>query len=363
MFSKNIVTRGGDKFRDEFSLAFDGTDDYVATDFRPDYIHTNATIAFWVKMNDFNSSQVLGTHNDKRWYFGFSSSNLFIGVANAHNSSSPITPSPALVVGQWIHYCVTAIDGTATVYINGVAQGTLSYTQSSSTNPSEGDISFSIAARNGSSGNDSHMNGNISEVVNYDVGLTANQVKTIYNGREPYNHKKGVASGNLQGWYRMGDGSLDDFNLINDETNTTLGNTMITGDFDTQFTEHNTDSNNTVTYPTTTSVTIVSDGSQAVGIQDANLLTSGKSYKCIIDVTINSGSGIRMQDSSTVFQTMTSTGVYTFYFIPSSTQFYIYRRTASASNTTINSMVLQEFGGKAGTMMNMSADDIEGDTP
>ena len=43
MFSKNIVTRGGDKFRDEFSLAFDGTDDYVATDFRPDYIPVSYT--------------------------------------------------------------------------------------------------------------------------------------------------------------------------------------------------------------------------------------------------------------------------------------------------------------------------------
>jgi hypothetical protein len=360
MFSKNIVTRGGDKFRDEFSLAFDGSDDYVETSFVPDYISTNATTAFWVKMNDFSSDQLTGIMHEKRWYHGFSSSNLFIGVANTHNGSSLITPSPALVVGQWIHYCVTAIGGTATVYINGVAQGTMSYTQSSGTDPNTG---YMIGARDDSGGASQYMNGNISEVVHYNVGLTANQVKTIYNGREPYNHKEGVASGNLQAWYRMGDGSLDDFNLINDETNTTLGNTMITGDFDTQFTEHNTDSNNTVTYPTTTSVTIVSDGSQAVGIQDANLLTSGKAYKCIIDVTINSGSGIRMQDSSTVFQTMTSTGVYTFYFIPSSTQFYIYRRTASASNTTINSMVLQEFGGKAGTMMNMSADDIEGDTP
>ena len=29
MFAKNIVTRGGDKFRDEYSLAFDGTNDYI----------------------------------------------------------------------------------------------------------------------------------------------------------------------------------------------------------------------------------------------------------------------------------------------------------------------------------------------
>ena len=46
----------------------------------------------------------------------------------------------------------------------------------------------------------------MSEVAIYDSALTANQVKTIYNGREPYNHKEGVASGNLTSWYRMGDG-------------------------------------------------------------------------------------------------------------------------------------------------------------
>ena len=225
MFSKNIVTRGGDKFRDEFSLAFDGSDDYVETSFVPDYISTNATTAFWVKMNDFSSDQLTGIMHEKRWYHGFSSSNLFIGVANTHNGSSLITPSPALVVGQWIHYCVTAIGGTATVYINGVAQGTMSYTQSSGTDPNTG---YMIGARDDSGGASQYMNGNISEVVHYNVGLTANQVKTIYNGREPYNHKEGVASGNLQGWYRMGDGNVDFFSgsgngLVSNVVNNTLG--------------------------------------------------------------------------------------------------------------------------------------------
>ena len=234
MFAKSIATKGGDVFRDEFSVAFDGTNDYVETSFIPDYISTNATTAFWIKMNDFSGTQQIGIHNNKRWYHGFDGSNLFIGVANAHNSSSPVTPSPALVAGQWFHYCVTAIGGTATIYINGVAQGTLSYTQSSATDP---DTGYMIGARD-NSGAGNYMNGNISEVVHYNVGLTANQVKTIYNGREPYNHKEGVASNYLQAWYRMGDGAFDSFigsynGLIGNELNTTLASNLVTnGTFD-----------------------------------------------------------------------------------------------------------------------------------
>ena len=48
--------------------------------------------------------------------------------------------------------------------------------------------------------------GKISEIAFYDTALTASQVKTLYNGREPYNHKEGIATGNLKAWWRMGDG-------------------------------------------------------------------------------------------------------------------------------------------------------------
>ena len=50
------------------------------------------------------------------------------------------------------------------------------------------------------------MDGNISEIFFYNKVLSASEVATIYNGREPYNHKEGIASGNLQAWWRMGDG-------------------------------------------------------------------------------------------------------------------------------------------------------------
>jgi len=153
-------------------IASDG--DYISTGFVADYISTNATVAFWVNMKDFSGTQTLGQHNEKRWYMGFDTTNGVIGVANSYATIS-ISPTP--VVGEWIHYCVTAIGGTATLYINGVAQGTDSYTQSSATDPETG---FFIGARaNPGAGN--HMNGYICNVGQWSTGLTQAQIKSIMN--------------------------------------------------------------------------------------------------------------------------------------------------------------------------------------
>ena len=48
--------------------------------------------------------------------------------------------------------------------------------------------------------------GNISDVAVYSKELSASEVSTIYNNRNGYNHSTGVASANLTGWWRMGDG-------------------------------------------------------------------------------------------------------------------------------------------------------------
>ncbi len=368
MFAKSIVTKGGDKFRDEYSLAFDGSNDYVETSFIPDYISTNATIAFWIKMANFSGTQQLGIHNEKRWYFGFSGTDGIIGVAN---SFATIGISPTPVANQWIHYCCTAIDGTATLYINGVAQGTDSYAQSSGTDP---DSEFFIGARaNPSAGN--YMECNISEVAQYNVGLTANQVKTIYNGREPYNHKEGVASGNLQAWHRMGDGALDDYALICDETNATLGSNLITS-----FTNGSTYAFDTFsTSGNNISSAIETSGNWAGAASNSLNLTAGEIYKCTFDLTYNSGddtlrvllvnsaNGAATSVVDVVYYTNTN-GSNVFYFKVKTTDSTSHLQlgtwhSSDVINFSATNITLQKVNGNAGYMFNMSATDIEGDTP
>ena len=182
------------------AASFDGTDDYINTGFIPDYIHTNATVAFWVNMNDVSITQVMGQHGNQRWYHGFNGTKAFIGVQDSHNSGSLITITPTPVAGQWLHYCVTAIDGTATVYIDGVAQGTMSYTQDASDNPDKGYIMG--AQWNSSNGGPTNwIDGYICNVGQWSTGLTQPQIKSIMN--KNYAGLTDSEKTNLVSWWNL----------------------------------------------------------------------------------------------------------------------------------------------------------------
>ena len=45
----------------------------------------------------------------------------------------------------------------------------------------------------------------MSDFAIYNKVLSANEVKQIYNAREPFNHKEGRNASNLINWWRMGD--------------------------------------------------------------------------------------------------------------------------------------------------------------
>jgi len=364
MFTKSKITTTGDVFRDEKSLAFDGSNDYVETSFVPDYISTNATIAFWIKMANFSGTQTLGQHNEKRWYFGFVGTDAQIGVANSFAIIS-ITPTP--VANQWIHFCTTAIDGTATLYINGVAQGTDSYTQSSGTDPATG---FYIGARHNSSvGN--YMECNISEVAQYNVGLTANQVKTIYNGREPYNHKEGVASGNLTSWYRMGDGTLDGFdskeNGLIQSYNSQLESSIVTSWTNNSF--------NTLNTTGTNITSMINNDSDTDNVRSNSLtVATTDTYKISFDVagsTIPSAinklqlkiSPSTSLNSATYNGSVTGAGSYVFYITPATTTIYTGFRASENVDCSITNFKMQKVTNNSGLMNNMAINDFEGDTP
>ena len=98
--------------------------------------------------------------------------------------------------------------------------------------------------------------------------------------------------------------------------------------------------------------TIIGDGSSAGYITQDNVFQSNKVYKCVFDVTINSGLGLKFQDGlsySTHNENIgfaTTSGVYTFYFNSTSyNQLAIVRRTGgTAYDSTINSISIKEVG-------------------
>ena len=215
MFTANkMAVLGGDSFRDDYSLAFDGTDDYIV-------VSDHASLSFdafssvgWIKLEDATDCPIItkGTYNSTAEYAIKlqSDDKLHFWVADESVSSCHIgRESPALTSyeGQWIHFACTYDGGTASsglkIYING--------SQVDNGND-EGNAGSFVAMEDLAA--DVHISRygsvygglSISDLAIYGTELTQVEVLSVYNGREPYNHMEGSIARNLSGWWRMGDG-------------------------------------------------------------------------------------------------------------------------------------------------------------
>ena len=170
--------------------------DYISTNFIPDYIHTNASMGMWIYFKSI-SEQTMGHHGGLRWYMGIDGNgDCFMGVADVHTGSDNV--SGGIVANKWFHITVTAIDGTATYYVNGVAKHTKSYTQNSTHNPDEG---WFMGARNHNGTAESHMDAYVANVFQYNVGLTQPQIKSIMN--KDYAGLTSSEKTNLVSWWNL----------------------------------------------------------------------------------------------------------------------------------------------------------------
>ena len=230
--SRRITTMGGDVFRDEHSLAFDGTDDYIQTGEK--FENNLFTVSAWIKMAavDTETQAIFSNRGsaDEGYMCYLSSGER----ASIKFEGQNCIGGTVLLIDTWYHLVWTYDDANLKVYVNAVLD-------SSATNPfayTGSDIAGTANATigMGSYGTSQYpWNGKISEVAIYNSALTASQVKTIYNGREPYNHKEGIASGNLQAWYRMGDGLENNsgttiYDMSDNSNNGTMTN-MAASDF------------------------------------------------------------------------------------------------------------------------------------
>ena len=334
-----------------YSLDFDGNDEYVDTGFQPDFIHTNATMSYWVKLNDFVSMQTMGCHNTKRFYLGFNTTNAMFGVANAAKTSTDV--SSYISTDTWIHLCLVAEGGTAKYYINGVQRDSNTYTQSSGSNP---DTNFLIGATSHTA-QSYHMEGNIDEVAIWNVALDADAVAAIYNSGTPINLKSDKGnydnSSNLQGYWRMGDGTLDAYPLIADQVNPTMGSDVWDDDlYD-------------GSYPTGVSEVgdeLVFDNYTGTFYgANAGARTVGTLYKWEYEITEHtSGSGISIHPEETGSYDNTVGEKIEYFFAPQTyARFYLNGWTGKIKKA----IVVREVQGNAGLMTNMTSGHIEEDTP
>ena len=192
-----------------FSMSFDGSNDYIDTGVKPrNLVASNSalTISAWLKSSVTFSQYVLGSYDfgtspRERFFFKVASNEIIIGLGDGSSSISATIPT-----NQWYNVIVT-FDGSSTVeaYINGSSQGTASI---NNTNWNTTNLNVLIGAYNdnryGASG---FFSGSIDEVGIWNTELTSTQIQSIYNATSTNLTKdlSTVSGSNLKLWLRMGD--------------------------------------------------------------------------------------------------------------------------------------------------------------
>jgi len=365
-----------DVFRDEKSLAFDGSNDYV--DISGAFNYNVHSISIWLKETTSSGQSTIfdyrdGNNDGINFYLAGGQPLYAVNNVDAHYTS-------ALDLNQWSHIVLTNDGSTSTIYVNGVS------VETADTSGETIDISGSAVpkiGRDAATGN--YFTGNISEVAIYNSALTVNQAKTLYNGREPYNHKEGVASGNLQAWYRMGDGTLDSFGyngIIGDETNAIKESNLVTNgsmEADSNWTNQSSPSTNerstTQVYKGTYSRKFTPSSSND-GIKSDTFTTAVATYKITFWVYPDDSTKVSWKfvehngtshSKSKTDLTQDTWNYIEFYAKSSSAGSNAYLAIMGSSDTSgdwyIDDVSINKLGGNAGLMTNMDAIDIEGDTP
>ena len=117
--TRRIIISGGDKFRDEYSLAFDGTDDYIALpSVTYDIDGSDVSFTFWAKRNDTSVvNLVLAGHQNYKFISLHSNGNMYIeSDINDNLASAPIQTDT-----EWHHYAIICSSGTVAMYEDGVS--------------------------------------------------------------------------------------------------------------------------------------------------------------------------------------------------------------------------------------------------
>ena len=203
--SRLVAVTGGDVFRDEYSLAFDGTDDYIAIPSTTYNVHNTAySFVFWAKRNAINSWDiVLGNQSSSALNFIIFDNDDGDRIMLEGSDGDNAVGACSVIANRWYHFAVVPNgDGTVAMYQDAVPI--------SVTYDGGGDLgSASTFDSLGGGGTGNTFAGNISEIAIYNIALTASQVRTLYNNREPFNHREGSVSSSLTAWWRMGDGTED----------------------------------------------------------------------------------------------------------------------------------------------------------
>ena len=354
------------------SVLFDGSDDFIQFG---DIEFTGAfSISAWIKFNNLNQETLIGNSTNSNWLRFEDTDDIKFKIGN---NSIIVTNSGAFSTGSWFHFsAVRNSSNVITFYKNGVA---LSTTGSRSG-------TFTPERIGQKTSGDTFFDGNIDELALWNVELSASQVAQIYHGSQAnfdlsQNGGGYTSASNLQAWWRMGDGTIDDFTLIGDQTDTSLQSNII--DSTKFFREEDGTSGGWTPYGTN-SLSVTSDsvtiayGNHTYGAKLIFKQTGANSsltenlvvdqvykFSCTIS-SLTDGGNMRLNvTGASVTSEVLSNGDAVIYFRASHATSNTLRLNGlnSGETVTISNPSLQKVNGNAGIMTSMTSSQIETDTP
>jgi hypothetical protein len=195
---KKITTMNADVFRDEYSLSFDGTNDRleISSNFESTVFNSAFSVSLWVKLDDGRPSAteyLFGTKdgNDSIWGRVETDGDIQLFYKEG-SAEEALTASGYFADGatEWTHLVFIISDSAQAIYANGVSIAANTTSLDTSGFAQDTNRNFIIGARNNAGTVEDGIAGKISDFALYTKALSASEVSTIYNGREPYNHKE-----------------------------------------------------------------------------------------------------------------------------------------------------------------------------
>ena len=259
------------------SVDLDGTEEYLEVT-KKDFLGTSDfTISLWIKPDTVTADNYfMGQYTDSnnRWYIRVRGTNSAIQFYSLNSSSQVINLEGGTpVANKWNHIAITADrDGSSKLYVNSV----LSDTEGTSTASLTFTGNLEIGAFRLFNG---YFDGTIDELGIFSSALSSDQVGELYNQGVPSNLSTHSANANLTGYWKMGDGTLDEAPLIADQTNATLGSELVTnGDYSNGLTGW-TASNATLSIENSALKITSTGGNRPQAFQNVSDLVVGKTYK------------------------------------------------------------------------------------
>ncbi len=384
---QTAVTGGGASFQNSQSLAFDGTNDYVSVGSTfQSTLRDDVSFSIWVKPTDGRpdgtTHMIFGSNDNDadiiylailstgkvRYYFESD------GYFDLLDSTNPVFSDGQ---NDWTHLAITSEKNTSKgfkLYVNGESNTSANSTGINDTQWGDftTNYNFLIGAYNDEGTAALPFTGGMTDFAVYNTILTPNEVKTIYNNRQAFDHKNWITGArSLVSWLKLGDGTLDrwgrntdaSFNsfLIADEVNPTIGNNVIlNGGF---ASGSGWTLGNGWSIGSGVATRASGESSNSVIEYAGDVITADKTYKYSFDFNIASGNCSAFIGGTSLDSSFNGSGTNSGYVTAAGGgEFSLYGLT-NAEVTSIDNVQAWLVGGAAGTTVNMDEADIVGDIP